>query len=40
MDSTSDVIRSEEEKTQRHFDRFAGQLMTDMYLVLVGLASL
>jgi hypothetical protein len=39
MDSTSDVVRSEEEKTRRHFDRLAGQLMTDMYLVLIGLAS-
>ena len=39
MDTTSDVIRSEEEKTRRHFDRFAEQLTTDMYLVLIGLAS-
>jgi hypothetical protein len=39
MCTTCDVIRSEEEKTRRHLDRFAEQLTTDMYLVLIGLTS-
>jgi hypothetical protein len=39
MCTTGDVIRSEEEKTRRHFDRFAEHLTMDMYLVLIGLAS-
>ncbi len=39
MCTTCDVVRSEEEKTRRHFDRFVEQLTTDMYLVLIGLAS-
>jgi hypothetical protein len=39
MCTTCDVIRSEEEKTRRHFDRFAEQLTTNMHLVLIGLTS-
>jgi hypothetical protein len=37
MNDTSELIRSEGEKTRRAFDRFAELIQKDIYAVLIGL---